>query len=655
MIDVRARDLSGARNGLRFILRGLGALLVLLFVTSCGNSIFIVGTPVVTLTTQRGHFTSYVVNIQTIQMTRKDGTVQQLPTFNLRVDLAQISKYVNLLETPAFGQGAYVSATIVLDYTAPYVTVDAGGQAAATTLIDSQTGTAPTTETFTVYFDPNNPLTIGNQTSTPVNFNIDLEASNTIDTSKGLPATVTVHPVVSVTSTPVYEKPVLTRGTFVFADTKNGNFVMNTRPLHDVTSQATYGALTVIPNDQTYWNINGVTYSGAAGLAQLAKLQGQTAYLQIGAIGVGNGQPAPFGNLGGDTPSFTATEVYVGTSLESTIQDHITGVVSGISGDTLTVTGAWLVDRLGDPGFAQSLPVTVSTSTPTIVSMDGNANFSPPSPALSAISVGQFIDVSGVVTYVGDGTTNPASLDATGIGSQVRIQPTTLWANLNSTASGTANVSLDWLAHYEPADFTFAGTGTSTAVDATAANYIINTGALTVPTSPTGALFPGLLQIVGTANTFGQGPPYFNASSIQDASALPQQLILEWSGSGSNNPYLATASTGLSVNLSDANLAPGVAGALHVIRSGPSQTDVDSLTNPNPGVLSIVPSTAAGNQFTIGNITNGIYVFDTFSDFVTRLQSVISSTDPTYKLVATGQYDSSTGTFTATNIEISVH
>jgi hypothetical protein len=646
MIDVRARDRSGAWNGLRFIPRGLGVLLTLLFVTSCGNGIFIVGTPVLTMTSQRGHFTSYVVNIDAIEMTRKDGTIVEFPTVNLRVDLAQISSVVNLLETPALGEGTYVSATLVLDYTqAPYITVDYQGTlGGATTLIDAQTGTTPTTQTFTITLDPNNPMVIGNQTAALVNFDIDLEASNTIDYSKGLPATVTIHPIVSVTSTPVYTKPTFTRGIFVFVDTKNNNFVMNTRPLHDVISNQTYGALTVIPNDQTYWNIDGVTYVGAAGLAKLNTMQSQTAELQIGAVGVNN----PVGNLNADTPTFTATEVYVGESLESTIEDHILGVVSAINGNTITVAGGWLVDRLGDPGFGASIPVTVGSST--IVSADGNANVTP---ALSSVSVGQFIDVAGAVTYLTDGSTNPASLDAT-LG-QIRIQPTTLWGTLNSTATGTADVDLLWLGHYEPNNFTFTGTGSSGGGDATAANYAINTGSLAVPTSPAGALFPGLLQIVGTANTFGQGPPYFNATAITDASQLPQQIILEWSGTGSSTPYTAAATaSGLSVNLNDANLAPGVAGALHVLRSGPQNIDVNTLTNPNPGVLTIIPSTAAGSQFTIGDITNGLFVFNTPSDFAAKVVAVTSSTYPTYKLVATGQYDPTTGSFTATNIEISV-
>ncbi len=40
MIDVRARDNSGARNGMRFLLRGVSALLAVLFITSCGKRHF---------------------------------------------------------------------------------------------------------------------------------------------------------------------------------------------------------------------------------------------------------------------------------------------------------------------------------------------------------------------------------------------------------------------------------------------------------------------------------------------------------------------------------------------------------------------------------------------------------------------------------------
>src|ERR1700722_7157265 len=107
MIDGRPRDNSGARNGLRFLLRGLSAALAILFVTSCGNTLFVAGTPVITLTAQRGNFTSYIVTLDQINLTRQDGSVFQLPVPNLgsgqglRVDLAQQTNFVQLLEAPA--------------------------------------------------------------------------------------------------------------------------------------------------------------------------------------------------------------------------------------------------------------------------------------------------------------------------------------------------------------------------------------------------------------------------------------------------------------------------------------------------------------------------------------------------------------------------
>jgi hypothetical protein len=654
MIDVRARDNSGARNGLRFLLRGLSAALAVLFITSCGNNLFIAGTPVITLTAQRGQFTSYIVTIDQINMTRKDGTVLEIPLVSQRVDLSQQTNFVQLLQAPAIEEGTYVSATFFLDYSGAYITVDAGGVAGSTTLIDSSTGTTPVTDQITVLFDPNNPLVIGNQTSALINFNIDLEASNTISLAAGLPATVTTHPVITASAAPVYQKPIFVRGLFVFADTTAGNFVMNTRPLHDLINNPT-GALTVLPNAQTYYNIDGVTYVGAAGLAQLSALKAETASLQIGVIGTttaGN----PIGNLAQDTPTFTVTEVYAGSSIESTIQDHITGIVAGRTGNTLTVVGAALVDRIGDLGFTQSIPVTLAPST--IVSVDGVASPSP-APTIDTISVGQYIDVSGQVNpadasnnYLNpDGSLNPTGLDATY--GQVRIKPTILWGVLNSATPGSASVNLEWVEHYELTNFNFAGTGTSSSLDATASNYSINTGTTDLTPNVNSAA-PPLFRFVGLASAYGQGPPYFNVTTATPASSLPQQLIIEWAGPGSANPFTSVAGTGLAVNLQD----PTLAGTVHVIRRGPPQNDTDILTLTDlqtPNQLVIVPATGTPQSqylFTVGNILNNTAVFSDPAAFATSVTSYIALAHIT-KLVATGQYAGS-GNFVATNIEIAV-
>jgi hypothetical protein len=655
MIDVRARDNSGARNGLRFLLRGLSAALAVLFITSCGNNLFVAGTPVITLTAERGQFTSYIVTIDQINMTRKDGTVLEIPLVSQRVDLSQQTNFVQLLEAPALEEGTYVSATFFLDYSGAYITIDAGGVAGSTTLVDSSTGTTPAVDTITVLFDPNNPQVIGNQTAALINFNIDLEASNTINLTAGLPATVTTHPVITASAAPVYQKPIFVRGLFVFADTNAGNFVMNTRPLHDLINNPT-GALTVLPNAQTYYNIDGVTYLGAAGLAQLSALKAETASLQIGVIGTttaGN----PIGNLAQVTPTFTVTEVYAGSSIESTIQDHITGIVAGRTGNTLTLVGAALVDRIGDLGFTQSIPVTLAPST--IVSVDGVASPSP-APTIDTISVGQYIEVSGQVNpanasnnYLNpDGSLNPTGLDATN--GQVRIKPTTLWGVLNSATPGSASVNLEWIEHYELTNFNFAGTGTSSSLDATASNYSINTGTTDLtPNVNAGA--PPLFKFLGLASAYGQGPPYFNVTTATAASSLPQQLIIEWSGNGSANPFTSVAGTGLVLNLQD----PTLAGTVHVIRRGPPANDTDILTLTDlqtPNQLVIVPATGTPQSqylFTVGNVLNNTAVFSDPAAFATSVTSYIALA-PITKLVATGQYEGS-GNFVATNIEIAVY
>ena len=653
-IDDRARNGSSARNGLRFALRGCSALLALLFVTSCGNDIFLVGTAVITLTAQRGHFTSYLVNIDEIEMTRRDGTVIELPIVNQRVDLANLGDTVQILGAPPLGIGNYVSATFFLDYSSASITYESLGEAIPTTLTDASTNTTPAVDTITVTLDPNNPLVINNQQTSLVNFNIDLEASNTANVqATTLPLPVTVHPFFTVTSQPLYTQPLFSRGVFVFADTKTGTFVMNTRPLHDLFN-GEVGALTVIPNDQTYYNIYGVTYTGAAGFAALAALQGQTATLQIGVFGTGPGSPTPFGSLGGIQPSFNATQVYAGTSQESTIQDHITGIVSGISGNTITVTGASLFmglslsEQIGNniDGFSQSIPVTVGSDT--IVSVDGV----PGTYNLQSVSVGQLVSVSGVAS-VDPTTFNPTALDAT-LG-QIRLEQSTLWGLLNSATPGSLSMQLFQIGNftYTPQNFSFTGTGSSSGQDATTPNYIVNTGS----TDESATAANTLLQVTGLANTFGQGPPYFNATTITPASQLEQELVIEYSGTGDLTPFSAVGASAITVNL--ANTA--VFGATHHVYTGPQNADL--LSQPNPQSVQIIPAAATATSavlFGIGNITvstsstvtPGETLFTDPTAFASRITTLINGSLPVLKIVAKGTYDANAGTFTARYIEI---
>jgi hypothetical protein len=646
--DGCARKRSGARIGLRYLLCGLGLLLALLS-TSCGNSVFTPGTPVVTLTAKPGRFTSYIVYIDQIYFTRQDGSIAELPAITQHADLAHLSDKNSIYTLSPIEVGTYVSATVELNYSGSYITLDNNGTSVLVSPIDPATSASAGVISVTMKFDPNHPLVVSNQNSTPVAINIDLEASNMASVSSdGTTWQALVKPFWTATTTPGYEnKPVYARGLYVTTDAKNNNFVMNVRPLHDVINSP-FGALTVNVGAQTYFQINGTTYVGSAGLSALSALQNIYANIQIAAVGAPS--TTPFGNLSTIQPSMTATAVYVGTSLESTLEDQVSGFVSAVSGNQVVVQGAAYVDHLGDFGFSQSIPVTLGPNT--VISVDGQPNVTP---TISSISVGQFITVLGAATSnaYATGVYNPTALDATGSaipGAQVRLQNSTFYGTLNSLSTGSMSVNMQYIDNYQPTQVKFTGTGAGGA-DASPSNYIVNTGSLdTTALSAAGA--GTILRVDGMPTAFGSGPPYFTASAITPASQLDAELILQWAGTGSASPFSSATASGLVVNLADSSLQGGGSA---LIRVGPIDT-LNLLTQP-PTQLVIAFNTGNAAEpplYGVGSAAAGEALFSDPAGFAGQITSAVNNTNPALKLVATGQYDATTGTFTATSVRLNV-
>jgi len=648
MTDVRARNRSGAGTGLHYLLCGL-ALLLGLLTASCGNTTFTPGTPVATLKAEPGRFDSYIVYIDQIYFTRQDGTTAILPAVSQHVDLATLSNNIGIYTLSPIEVGTYTSATFELNYSGSYITVDVNGQATTVNPIDPSTSAAAGVVSVTVKFDPNHPLVIKDHNSTPVALDIDLEASNIVGIASDGTLQTIVKPFWKATTTPVYEKPILARGLYVLTDGSNKSFTMNVRPLHDVVNSP-FGALTVNVNDQTYYQINGATYVGTPGLNALSALQSTYANLSVAAIGAVSA--APFGDLSTVKPSILATAVYVGSSLESTIEDQVTGFVSAVKGNVVTVQRANYVDHFGDLGYAQSLPVTLGPNT--IISEDAVPGVTP---TISSISVGQFITVLGqaTATLYASGIYNPSALDATGAvvgGAQARLQNSTLYGTLNSLSGTSLSVAIANIDNHEPTAVDFTGTGVG-GNDANVGNYVVNTGSLDTTALST-ATAGTLLKIDGMPTSFGSGPPYFNASAITLPSQLDAQLILEWSGSGSSSPFTTVSGSNIVVNLADAALTAGHA----QIRIGPVPT-VNLLTTPpaTGSQLTIAYNTANSQEpplFGVGSVATGASLYSDPTAFATQVQSVVNSTNPAIKLVATGQYDPTTGTFTATGVTINV-
>ena len=584
-----------------------------------GNSTSAPGTPVITLSDTSGDFAVYRVGIGSITLTNTNGSVVAPLLSAESVDLAALTDLSELLEVPAVPSGTYKSAALTLDYTSASIWVNVNGQAVAATAVSS-TGTAMTTGSLTITFDPDHPLVITRGESTRLAIDIDLAASNSINTSTTTP-TVTVRPFLVMTPAPADATVIRARGLFVTVQSGSG-YVMNVRPLTDLVSAL--GAVTVSTNAQTYFNINGVAYTGAAGLTAMASLPQNTPTAAYGTLG----------DLSGITPGFHATAVYVGTSLESPLADHIRGVVSARSGNTLTVRGATLVTRFGVVAIRNA---TVTLGSATVVSEDGVAasGLTPLS-----VSVGQQLDVSGQSAF---DTSGNLSMDATA--GQVRLASTRIWGTLNSATAGSASLDVLSLGNFAPAGFNFAGTGT------TAANpsaYVVNTGSLDESATAAGTL----LQVDGIVNAFGSAPPDFTATAITAGTATEQRLVVEWINGGTSAPFLSDSSAGVVVDLNNANL-----GTIHEIRTGPAALDLKALSSfPASPLITTVGADQSKLQLAIGraSLSTGVSVFNSISGFAAALSSTFNGSNKIYRLVAVGQYNIGTNTFVASRISVAL-
>ncbi|HET9391533.1 MAG TPA: hypothetical protein VFO44_17935 [Steroidobacteraceae bacterium] len=622
----RAR--GGASTVLRLLAGGLLAGLALIE-SGCGNTTFTYGTPVMVVSgSAPGPFSAYIAGIMSIVFNRNDGTpVEPIILVNSAeefIDFANLTDMHELMGSPAAVTGTYTSATVTLDYSSAQIFVNVNGTPTSATVVDDA-GNPVTTVSYNVTFDPAHPLVLTQYVSNLVDINFDLSASSIVgQTSKG--PQVQVKPILTISTAPIENKPIRARGLFVTANPGASNYIINSLPFFDTTAPQGFGALTVQITPQTTFSIDGVTYTGTAGLTQLQKLNGNLNASLVTAYGT-------FGSLNNVTPTFNATQVYAGSSLESPDEDTVRGIVSSRSGNTVHIKGVTVFDRLGGLGYQASLTMTVGNDT--LVSIDG----APSNAGVSAksISVGQEITAAGALAPVAPAGVY-TSLDATA--GLVRLMPATVWGTLNAGAArSSASIGLIGLGIYQPSVFSFAGTGTSSSLDAKPATYIVDTGSTDESATPAGTL----LRADGLVSPFGGAPPDFVATTLTPEANLEQALVIDWAHGGSKSPFLSMNDTGLVVNIKSP-----VLGTSHVVQTGPFNLDLRELqVSPL-----IVPDPSVTGQFAIGNPSTGINEFNSFSAFLTQIEKVLNGTNALQKLVAIGHYDSATGTFKAYRIDL---
>lgn len=626
MILDRARARTGALGAMRLWICGLAAALAALAGCSTNTKVYN-GTPVVTVNAQAAQaFSTYVVGISLYSLTRSDGYVAYPAGYTAEefADLTQRVDLTELLNAVGIPSGTYKSLVIGVDYSVPIVYLN--GSSTAATVENSSATVDPGIIYVTVTLDPAHQLVVNNNQSTPLALDFNLAASNQIDASTN---TVTVRPFVEAVTQSHDTQPVRARGLLVVSNTGQNNFVEDLRPFED-NIYSTVGALTVNTTASTYFNIDGTVLTGSAGLTALTKVASNTPIEAYGTLG----------DMSTITPGFTATQVYAGTVVSNGQYEHVRGIVSAISGDNLTVSGATYLYYEGycesNLCFTYYPTATISLSSTTVVTQD-DVDVTAASLSPKAISVGSQIDAIGVGST---NSSNQLTLDATA--GLVRLQSTPIWGTLVAGTSGTATLDLLSLGNTDFAanstNFNFAGTGISSADAATLASYEVNTSGAASGADQSATTAGTLLRIDGFPTPFGTAPPDFVATDVIPGTSAPADLVVEWAnGSGTTAPFTSYDTSSLALNLASADVA-------------------EVLVGPQVTKLSGTPAItiSGGNQFAIGNSTAGISMFSTSSAFISSLGTTLDGSTAVFRVVAVGTYDSATNTFTASRLDVAL-
>lgn len=641
----------------------------------------------VSVTDEPGDYTSYIVTIDSITLTRSDGVVVTAVGTPEVVDLAQINNYSELWSSGAIPDGTYTSATITLDYTNAVISVMVNGQPQAATLLDYYVQTTtPTTYSVTVNFDPAHLPTItptfASTSAVLLSLDFDLAASGVVSLATS-PATVYVRPIVNIGMLAPDTKLIRIRGPLINSSVNVNTYTVYIRPFYDEANNI--GTVTMFSQPSTVYTLNGQNYVGDSGLQALSVLSAGSTI----TAGWTTFQPDYNPSNGAAAGKFNLAYVVAGSTLEDIYTEGITGDVVARNGNTLTLQGWTLILNTADTfefqtqllnTSSQVIPAQVLLGSQTIVTADDNSTFT--NLTSDSIAVGQHITARGVYNELSDGTTqlDSTGAQATNTGS-VRLQPTEIWGTVSSSAADAVTLDVQTINDYPVSNFTFTGNGAATP---TPSAFVVDT---TLTGLPAGVVAGDPLWVTGYATPFGTAPPDFTAFSANDQSSVqmagaavgggipttagsgicgfgsqvcrPAVMSAVWAQSAMvTAPF--TSVTGNGFTIDPTQLSQGT------IRIGPESIDLTSSSVVSPLIVATsLPATSTfAPRFMVGNPATATITatvtpttetqFDTYSDlpdFVNALQTQLTSSTPALQMTARGIYNPATNTFTATAID----
>ena len=560
------------------------------------------------MTDAPGDFLTYTVNVTALSLTRADGvTVQMLPQ-STSVDFAQYNDLTEFLTGVSMPPGNYISGSITLDYSTADIQVqDANGNAVQVAPVDQNGNPITGRLTLIIALDTNSGalhVVPGIPRLLDVDFNLD--ASNQVDLNND---TVTVQPFLDAEVNPNINNMIRLRGPLASVDTDSSSYTIGIAPFWTASrSNNPYGRMTIHTTSNTVYEINQQAYVGSAGLAALEVAGPITATVALGSYNFSTNQ-------------YVATEVDAGSSVPGGTLDAAQGVVTGISGTTITVRGATLIRSNQSVTFGDDVAVTVGPNTK--VHEEGQPGATA---TISHISVGQRVLVFGTVT-----STNPVDLDASSgwVGME--------YTRVDATFNGPDGSNTGMLVNVQSIEgrpislFDFTGTNSDPN------SYDIDLNGLSDSSFTTN----DPVVSYGFVTSFGSAPPDFSATSVADFANANAIVRANWAAPGSNQAFSSIDATGIVLNLSS---NPSTA----QLRRGGVLTALTSL----PASPTIIGNSLGGYAI----LQNGaVQVHVTFSGFVTDLTSRLNAGATVSGFYTIGGFDSTTNTLTANKIAVVLH
>ncbi len=694
-----ARAPSLKRRRGRWLATSLGGLL-LAALAACN------GTAVVTLTStpSTDTFLAYRVGLTSVQLRTSSGgsSVNVLPA-GTTVDLARLVNLSEVVGSSSVKTGTFKRAIVTLDYSSAQIIYDDGTPEGVALTPMGASGKALGQVTLTLLLDPSNEMGIAAKSATRLSLNFNLGASNVVDlTAK----TVSVMPMMAASSIPIDDKTVRIRGPLGTVNTTSTWYSTGITPFDFSTSEG--GTLRVSPTTGSIYEINGTPSSGTTGLTQLASLSAGTTVEAFGTMTTSTSTssslnttasteicsdgttPTTVNNVltcadgttlestsastasgetcsDGTTPttvngvltctdgstlestntatttggtvttvSFSATEVLAGSSAQGGGFDRVSGIVTGRSGNTFTIDDATLLTTSGTNSLIFGT-TTVTVGPSTQVTEFGEETTD--STGIAQISAGSLVYAFGTASAVG---TTSARLDASA--GRVRVGQTTASGLVTAQGAGgtTLTLNLSQLGGRSAAAFDFAGTGAAASNDPTAAAYVVNTGTADLTNASVGEP----VQVRGYPAPFGSASStedFLEQSAFLDYTTINAVLVLDWTGTSA--PFASYTTDQIQIDARNTGI-----GTRHLIQIGAQSFNIIGIgTDPT-----IIPSSTANySVFTIGHSASGSYEnFNTFSSFITQLQTELTGSVVATGITAVGQYTSSSYQFSASSITL---